>query len=70
MEKPKEEEEEKERPEGGYRHTESTAGSFCMLLTTMLANKGEGPAEGRTAHLTLFLVGTCLHRPWRGAGEI
>lgn len=34
MAKPKEEEE-KERPEGGYRHAESTAGNFCMLLTAI-----------------------------------
>lgn len=34
MEKPKEKEE-KERPEGGYRHTASTAGNFCMLLTAI-----------------------------------
>lgn len=34
MEKPKEKEE-KKRPEGGYRHAVSTAGSFRMLLTAI-----------------------------------
>lgn len=67
MAKPKEEE--KDRPEGGYRHAESTAGKFCMLLTSTEQMK-EKVSLLKEGQLTLLLFGTCLHGPWREAGEI